>query len=638
MLKISFRYLTKNKKQTFTVIIGTILASVLLFSIGNLFSSFRKYLIEKTLEGADYHVKIEGNLDNYDDGDIASVKFKEDEYLIKYKNIKDTYENTDVICAKNNCQKTVYNVKLLSLYGIGDNNYLDLFKKLIVLIVFILSISVFFIIYNSFQISFSKKRKDIALFKLVGLNNSQLYRLFFIESILSGMLGIFIGFGLSLVLNLGIISLINNLLFEVLNGQLSLDVYIPFILIPLFFMIMIVCVSAIFPLFKIKKYKPMELFRESNLVEGGNGVFKNFILNYSYTNYKRGQKKYRSLIMCVFILIILFYSFMRFTSYTVEILNKYINIPEYDVGAKVNMEDYDKLNGLAEDLSSKKQSIFRSCHQEGTILGDSKNILVTDLGGNSVINLVREIVTENDKMIKKEYKPFSTLNEIVLDNGVRIDGIRLTDDIPFGMKEKLTSNTVILNLDKEMFDKVCLNYTGNLFADTDKNGLDRLIMDYVTANKIEKISYTNIKKGYELVNNLMLLIKIFMYVCVGIVCLISVFTILNIISANIKFRKKEFASLKSLGMTNFKISLCLFLESLIICGKGIVYSFPFVLLISNSLYQNIGRYFDVNIGIFGYELFGSGFVICLLLIFICMFISHLNLYRQSLIQNIKGNN
>ena len=210
MIKLSLSYLRKNKKQTLTVLIGIILASVLLFSVGILFSSFRECLIKKILKTNDFHVKIEGNLNGLSDNNILSLKTDGDEYLIKFNNIYDTYRETDKICTQKTCDKIVYNVKLLSLYGIGDNNYLDLFKELLVGLVLVLSIAVFFIIYNSFQISLTKRRRDVALFKAIGISNNQLYKVFLFEGIICGVLGLILGFSLSLFFNIGIINLVNN--------------------------------------------------------------------------------------------------------------------------------------------------------------------------------------------------------------------------------------------------------------------------------------------------------------------------------------------------------------------------------------------------------------------------------------------
>lgn len=645
MIKLSLSYLRKNKKQTLTVLIGIILASILLFSVGISFSSFRECLIKKILETNDFHVKIEGNLNGLSDNNILSLKIDGDEYLIKFDDIYDTYRETDNICTQKTCDKIVYNVKLLSLYGIGDNNYLDLFKELLVGLVLVLSIAVFFIIYNSFQISLTKRKRDVALFKAIGISNNQLYKVFLFEGIICGVLGLILGFSLSLFFNIGIINLVNNLFDEVFGGGLELSLYRPFIFIPFIFIIFIILFSAILPLFKIKKYKVMELFRENDFVKKESYHFKNFVLNYAYTNYVRSKRKYRSLIICVFIIIILFNSFMRLTGYTLTIINEYVDIPKYDISVTSNMSDYNKLDGLASYLSADKKNIFRSCTKQASIPKENYNqgfqntveVLITDVGGNEVINLVNDTVTDKDKMIKEKYKPFKSLNSITLDSGEEISDISLTDKIPFGFDNMLVNGRVIVNLNEDKFNEVCPVFSGNALIKTDEVRLDNLILKYVKKNGFE-VTYTNVKKAYELINNVVLLIKIFMFACVGIVVLISVFTIFNIISANIKIRKRELASLKVIGFTNLKINFCLLVESFIISVKGALYAFPFVLLISNGLYENLGMYFEVNISIFNYSLYILSFIGCFLLIFICMFVSHLNLYRNSLILNIKCDN
>ena len=645
MISLSLSYLKKNRKQTFTVLMGIILASVLLFSVGILFSSFRECLIKKILKTNDFHVKIKGDLNGISDDNILSLKIDGDEYLIKFDDIYDTYRETDNICTQKTCDKIVYNVKLLSLYGIGDNNYLNLFKELLVGLVLILSIAVFFIIYNSFQISLTKRRRDVALFKAIGISNNQLYKVFLFEGIICGVLGLFLGFVLSLFFNMGIINLINSLFDEVLGGSLELNLYVPFIFIPFIFIIFIILFSAILPLFKIKKYKVMELFRENDFVKKESYHFKNFVLNYAYTNYVRNKKKYRSLIICVFIIMILFNSFARLTDYTLKIINEYIEIPEYDVSVTSNMSDYNKLDGLASYLSADKKNIFRSCTKQASIPKENYNqgfqntveVLITDVGGNEVINLVNDTIIDKDKMIKEKYKSFKSLNSITLDSGEEINNISITNKVPFGFDNMLVKGRVILNLDEDKFSEVCPVFSGNALIKTDENHLDNLILKYVKNNGFE-VAYTNVKKAYELINNVVLLIKLFMFACVGIVVLISVFTIFNIISANIKIRKRELASLKVIGFTNLKINFCLLVESFIISVKGALYAFPFVLLISNGLYENLGMYFEVNTSIFNYSLYILSFIGCFLLIFICMFVSHLNLYRNSLILNIKCDN
>ena len=644
MLGLSLSYLKNNKKLTLTIMFGIILASVLLFSVGILFSSFREFLIIKTEKSNNYHVKITGNL-NSSFKSTESIKKDNGIYYIKFKNIYATYENTKKICENSECEEIIYNNKLLSLYGIGDNNYLELFKDLIFIIVCVLSISVFFIIYNSFQISLVKKRRDIVLMKATGTSNGQLGKMFLLEGVICGFISLIVGFVLSLILNTFIINLINKLFFEFFDGKMKLYIYGPFILIPFVFMMLIILMSALIPLLKIRKYKVMELFRENNVTEKEGHVFRNFVLNYAYLNYRRNKKKYKSLIICVFILMVLFNSFVNFTNYTLKILNEYIVIPNYDLMVVSNIGDYSKLVNLAKKLNSTDELIYRSCTRQASIpksnykngYQKSVEVLITDLKGNEVINLVRDIVSDG-KMSKVSYEPFNNLKEITFDNGFKVDGIKLTDKIPFGFETMLTQKRVILNLDEDKFDEACPVFEGNMLLKTDKNGLDELITNYASKNNFGNFAYTNVKKAYELIENFVLIIKLFMILCIGLIALTAVFSIFNIVSANIKIRKREFASLKAIGLSNLKISLCLFLECFILSIKGSLYAFPFVLMISSNLYKNLGIYFDVKMSIFNYKIFLVSFIICFGLIFICMFISHLHLYKDSLISNIKGEN
>ena len=637
MIGLSIRYLKYNKKQTFTLIIGIILACVLLFSVGILFSSFRGYLIEKV---DDYHVKISGNLNNISNDMLSSFKIYDGEYFVKFKDVRKTYYNIEKICEVNDCDNVVYNTKLLSLYGIGKNNYLDLFKELIFLIVFILGFSVFFIIYNSFGLMLSKKKRDIFLFKVVVVSFFYLCKLFFLEGLICGIIGIIFGFIFSLILVYGTLNLINTLFCEVLVSEVNLSLYFPFILIPLIFILLIIFLASLFPIFRIRKYKVMELFRE-NIKNNGKLNLRCFTLSYAYNNYVRNIKKYRSLIICVFILIILFNSFMRLNSYVLKILDDYVRIPNYDVKLEVSKRDYSKLEKMAKFLNSDEKNIYRSCTQNIVIPKESYNdgakevnyVLVTDLGGNEVINVVSDVLEKNGKVEKVNYNIFNKLDEVTINNKI---GVKLTNDIPFGFENELIEGRIILNLNNDDFSKVCFNYSGNALIKSLESGLDDKITSYASKNGFDNFSYVNVKKAYELIDSFILLIKLFSYSCVCLVFLIAFFTILNIISFSIKLRKKELATLKSLGFDGFKINLSLLLESFIISGKGSLYAFPFTLLISNSLYKNLGDYFSINLGIFDYRLFLLSFFVCFLMIFICMVISHISLYKKTIIQNVKS--
>lgn len=623
------KYLIKNKKQTFNIILSIVLAGTLLLSIGILFSSFRNYLIYKIDK---YHVKITGEI-NYKKG-IKSIKLKNNEYEIIYKNIHKTYENTKEICKKNTCTNITYNKKLLALYGLGEDETMDLIKQLLLILVFIFALSSFFIIYNVFDIY--KKKKDIALLKSAGLTNKDIYIIFIKEGFKIGLIGIIISFITSLILNIIIIKIINQSLYEVLNGKLKLSIYVPFINVSLIFLIIVIVISFLLPLLKIKKYKVIDLFHEEIEDDRVDVTFKNFTLKYAFINYFRSRKKYKGLIICVFTLMLLINIFITFMNYTLKVIDEYVIIPNYDLALTSNSD----INELINKLNPSKKIIFKTCtksvtlNEENLITDDSvyKDVMVTNLKGNTIINKVYEITEDNNKMLKKEYKPFKNLNEITINETIKVN---LTDKIPFGFDNLLSSNTLILNLNDDEFNKVCPLYEYKAFINTDKKGLDNIIKKYALKNN-QDISYINVKKGIELTNNFLLLLKLFMYLCLTIITITTLLTIFNIISASIDFRKKEFSTLKCIGLTNLKINLCLLFESLIISLKGTLYVFPFILIIDKNLYINILKYFNIKTNIFDYKLFILSFIIIFFLIFISNTISHKSLYKKSLIYNIKN--
>ena len=58
-------------------------------------------------------------------------------------------------------------------------------------------------------------------------------------------------------------------------------------------------------------------------------------------------------------------------------------------------------------------------------------------------------------------------------------------------------------------------------------------------------------------------------------------------------------------------------------------------MISRYLYVNFENFFDMKFMIMDYRMVLISFIFCFLLVLMCMFISHLFLYKVSLINNIK---
>ena len=83
--------------------------------------------------------------------------------------------------------------------------------------------------------------------------------------------------------------------------------------------------------------------------------------------------------------------------------------------------------------------------------------------------------------------------------------------------------------------------------------------------------YTNIAENTKMQNNVTLALKILMYGFISLVTLIGVTSVFNTISTSIALRKKEFAVLRSIGLTRGGFNKMLFFESLFFGLKSLIF-------------------------------------------------------------------
>ena len=85
------------------------------------------------------------------------------------------------------------------------------------------------------------------------------------------------------------------------------------------------------------------------------------------------------------------------------------------------------------------------------------------------------------------------------------------------------------------------------------------------------------------------------YVFIGIIALISVANVFNTISTNIGLRRREFAMLKSVGMTNSGFDRMMMYESILYGVKSLAYGLPVALAITVVIHFVIGSEFDMGL-------------------------------------------
>lgn len=611
MLKILIRSRLRDKKELVISLLSIILASVLMFTVSLVFSSVYGYAID-VYDG--YTVIVEGKLEGYDE------YLKNGDYYLNFKP-SEVYDKTEELCQVHECDKVTYNTKLLSLYGIGESNYLRVIKNILIFVLLIISISVFFIIYNSFRVSFLHRKRDIITMRAIGIDSRNLILISLIERIILSLFGILIGFVLAVLFTNLIILVLNDLLREIIQGKIRIRFNLSFIVISILFILGVSLISAFLAALGLRKYQIMDGFREEGPAQEkiNYKIDKNIPIYFALTNFERDRKRYRPLTVSIFILTFLICVFSSFLSYVKYGTSNYVISPDYDV----SISSYEDLSYIKKDINVKKMVSFRSCSLESYLDGSYYSVLVTDLGGDEVINRVIDIKEVGEKFERVDKSLFEGPITLGL-NGNYYDLV-LSDKIPFGFNDKLKAGNLVVNLDEKNFDAVCEVDSYNLILNTESN-----IDDYL---KDKTFSYFNAKKAREITNNLILGINFVLYGMTSLLWMAFLSSVISILSLSMDFRVKYFSLLKSLGFTSFfKV---LGYEALNIALRGFIYSVPFIFLADRFLYECAALVFDDTQLILNVHVLVLSFIFNFLVILFIFWVMHKKILKRSLASNLR---
>ncbi len=104
----------------------------------------------------------------------------------------------------------------------------------------------------------------------------------------------------------------------------------------------------------------------------------------------------------------------------------------------------------------------------------------------------------------------------------------------------------------------------------------------------------NVREEYETDQNTLIAVNVLTYGFVILISLIAVANVFHTISTNLMLRRKEFAMLRSMGMSPKGFQRMMNYECLIYGIRSLIYGLVFTALISAALYQTLGAGADVE--------------------------------------------
>ena len=128
---------------------------------------------------------------------------------------------------------------------------------------------------------------------------------------------------------------------------------------------------------------------------------------------------------------------------------------------------------------------------------------------------------------------------------------------------------------------------------------------------------------------MVLIISIFLYGFIAVISVIGITNIFNTITTNMALRNREFAILKSIGMTNKEFRRMINYESFIYGLKALIFGIPVGILLSYLIYNITGIVYSTD-----YYLPTNAIIISIVFVFVIIFITMQYSARKTKNQNI----
>lgn len=534
-------------------------------------------------------------------------------------------------------QAVDYNSPLLSMKGYSgsDSTNIVIFSLAVIIIIIVMLASVF-VIRNSFAISITEKTSMYGMLTSVGATKRQIRRNVIFEGFILGLIGIPLGILLGLGVNAILITILNSVLSDMLSGATFVFVTptIPIICAIVLSAVTIFCssffialrASRIPPLVAIRgnediKVKNNKPYRTSKLTKKLFGVGGEI----ASKSLKRSRKKYRTTVISIVVSVAMFIAVSAFMDYGMTYTEHYYGKTDYSY----TVVGIDSKQAQTIEKMPEIENYLTVGSQYGCVSADvpvnecGENFLYDNADGTKSFS-VEFLEFEHDTFVqicrelKLDYNEVKggvlAYSKVTPDYG---EGSRSYDEpVPLYGKDAPTKFIVYGN-DEEgnelktgklrvasLFDEIPKSADsvigeGTIFGQGLIIGEQGVISSQVGkdgcavtlyANTSDHTSLTNRIESMEgaddsifiydyeetvrQFNAVMLIVGIFVYGFIGVISLIGMTNIFNTISTNMQLRSKEFASLKSIGMTKKEFNRMIRLESLMYGIKSLLIGIP----------------------------------------------------------------
>ena len=593
------------------------------------------------------------------------------------------------------------NKELLAYEGASlDDETLKTIYGLGAFIIGIVLVSSVFVIRNGFEISITERLKQYGMLSSIGATKKQIKKSVYFEGFILGLIGIPLGIISGVLAIYILVNVVNYILKDYISEGTLLTYSMSWIAIAIsvFVSIITIWLSCKKSAKKASKVSPIEAIRNSEdvklkakKVKCPKIITKIFKTGgeIAYKNLKRSKKKYRTTVISIIVSIVIFISISSFIQYGFKMSEAYYTEMNYNymVFMQENeddkeeykiLEDISKLpdagecsinksNVLTMNMDEKHKSELteygkeikeRFYSEENGVRIDEINVIslskeayeryVSKLGGdyekykNGAILIDKNINTNNDgKKIQGNiytWKKGDIITGKINDTQYNIEILAKTEEIPAGIYILYNPDAFII-VSEDFINKVGYKTIVLYSNSKDAYKLDEEVKQYKQENNItdNTIQTFNMEESARAENAIVLVISIFLYGFIGVITLIGITNIFNTITTNMNLRKKEFAMLKSIGMTKKEFNRMIRLESIFYGLKSLIIGIPIGTILSYGMYTVFRNNMEMEY-VLPYKSIVISIVFVAVIIGIIMKYSMSKINKQNVIETIRNDN
>lgn len=334
-------------------------------------------------------------------------------------------------------------------------------------------------------------------------------------------------------------------------------------------------------------------------------------------------------------------------------------IKNADTGAiLVNKGTFDVYNEKSSKYVKEEMELYK--YKAGDTIRCGYNVYDDASSDDNAAEGDTESSTDDNNAVEGDTESSTEDNSGYVDEETINNGVRKTVDVTIaGVTDKVPTcyngygNTSLLFMNQKGFESLWADgksgnefkpgnaiYSAYVVAENADEYQDTLEKETAENPEYSQISFyvSNLDKEMRDEKSLFTLLGVFAYGLIVVIALIGITNIINTLSTGMELRSREFATLRSIGMTDKQFAGMVRLESVFISVKALVIGVPLGILISYLLCVMMNRMDDAIIYEPPYKAIILCIVVVIMLIYAIMKLSMTKLRHNNIIETIKNEN